>query len=188
MAQISCISDKGNVFVGRGFLIRFFAMAIQAHLVVKHPVILDLVMRIQRLIPFGRMTTIAEIRSPGVGRPPQGKPVEPALDALPIHIMAGLACEFAVPQGKAGRHGQLPVRILVYFKRVAVSGRQAAMAPAAKQLVIAIVFQTGIAPFDRCAFMALPAIFSGKMNIGPLIDNRAPCCRLRCLQDRLPGR
>jgi len=129
-------------------------------------------MRVQRLILFSVMTAVAEIRFPGVWRPPQGIPVKPALLALPIHIVAGVAREFSVLQREVSGRGQWRVQFRADIQRMAVAGRHAVMTPVAEQLVVAVVFQINIAPFNRRSFMALTAIPSGKVDVGILIDDR----------------
>ena len=162
-------------------------MAVQAHPGFEFPVGLDLVMRVQGLILFFIMTTVTEIRFPGVGRSPQSKPVEPSLDALPVDIVAGVAGKFSILKRKAGRQSRLPLRGRIYIQWMAVAGGQAVMTPVAEPLVVAVVFQIGIPPFDRCAFMALTAVLSRKVDIGLLIDHRRRPCRPCGFGRLLPG-
>ena len=105
-AQGSRVPDEGDFIILCGFLIRLFCVAIQAHLDVKRPIGLDLVMCVQRLILFSVMAAVTEIRFAGVGCSPQGIPAKQSLLALPIYIVAGVAREFPVLQREAGRHGQ----------------------------------------------------------------------------------
>ena len=105
-AQGARVPDEGDFIVFCGFLIRLFCVAIKAHLDVKRPIGLDLVMGVQRLIFFSVVAAVTEVRFAGIGCSPQGIPAKQSLLALPIYIVAGVACEFPVLQREAGRHGQ----------------------------------------------------------------------------------
>ena len=55
---------------------------------------------------------------------------------------------------------------------MAVAARHAVMTPVAEPLVVAVVFQISIAPFNRGSFVAHIAILAGKVDVGVLIDDR----------------
>jgi hypothetical protein len=186
-AQGSHVADKRDFFVSGGFFIRLCFMAIQTHLGVNRAIGQDLVMGVQRWIFFSVMAAVTEIRFPGIGRSPQGIPVEQAFYTLPVYIMTGVACESPVCQWKSRRRSQFPVQFSVDIQRMAVAARHAVMTPVAEPLVVAVVFQINRASFDRCSFMAHIAIFSGKMDVGILIDDRR-LRRRHCRFGNLPLR
>ena len=102
-AQFSHVPDEGDFIVSRGFFVGLFLVAIQTHLGVKRPVGQYLKMRVQLLIFCFVMAAVTEIRYPRVGRPSQGIPAKQTFYALPIYIMAGVACESPVCQRKSAR-------------------------------------------------------------------------------------
>jgi len=178
-AQGARVPDECDVFVSRGFFIRLFCVAIQTHLGIERSIGLDLVMGVQLLVLFPGMAAVTEIRFPWVGCAAQSIAVEQALLALPIDIVAGVAGEFPVCQREVGRNGDFFVILRINVQRMAIAGRHAVMTPA-EQLVVAVVFQITIASLDRCSFMALTAILSGKVDVGLLSDD----CGLSCWRCR----